>query len=549
LISPGHCNSTDTKAAQEAECDLFPLYDSKAQRLTEQQQQQQHDTVATPGAPYQKTYERDEVYSTKYWPTRTELDEVQRVESLLVHNGTLHNAVAESSQQQNKWWVGRRRHRRSAASAVQVHNGNLWNAMVRPQLQQQQHQAVAPSIILFHCPCRGYRILDNDSALGSGMRDSGALAIDTEPAACELVAVTSGLIVAPKEPARHNSMATILWSSVECVAARLRENALVVSYRRPMDTETLEHLATPTTTPPSSPRRAKPTIADTPAPPESSSLGNATVTLFFEASSLITVAWWDALRTIVIQYHEYHLTCTDLGWQYRYVFTPYFTMAVTNLLSDSLDCPTTHVTTNNSPTTDTNAPFESPVDLSLPLALPNVTHDDYAPDINAIDKYNGLTALHYAVKLNHAPAVSTLLEMGANPNVADANGHSPMYWAALDQASPTILSLLQQYGAKDSPQEHVDNLMRGELFGQVAATETKIRLEKEALELQQSEQAQAAAAATMSRNNLHLLQHRGEQIDELGAKATDLHQGAQDFASLARQLKEASKKQSQWLPF
>jgi ankyrin repeat protein len=506
-----------------------------------QPQPQAHDSFQSRYALCGKPYERDEVYSTKYWPTRTELDEVQRIEAVLVQNGTLHNAVAESS----KWWVG---HGRRRPSAVQAHNGNLWNAMVRPSNQEQA--ATAPSIILFHGPCRGYRTVDSDSALGHGRKSgSGALSSDTEPSqACELVAVTTGLVVAPKANSSHSTMTTLLWSNVESVA-RTRAT-IVVTYRRLIDYRDMAHcdtgepVATPTT-PPCSPRRrrAKPTVAETLPPSE---FCNATTaTLFFE-TSWQAVAWWNALRTIVIQYHEYHLTCTDLGWQYRYVYTPYFTMAVTNLIDDS-HCPITHVMTNNRPAGSTHAPSESPVDLSLPQAQPNDTHEDYSPDINAIDEYNGLAALQYAVKLNHAPAVSTLLEMGANPNVTDANGHSPIYWAALDQASPTILSLLKEYGVKDSPQEHLDNLMRGELFGRVAATETKMRLEKEALELQQNERAQAAAA-TMSRN-LRLLQHRGEQIDELGDKATDLRQGAEDFASLARQLKEASKKQSQWLPF
>lgn len=52
---------------------------------------------------------------------------------------------------------------------------------------------------------------------------------------------------------------------------------------------------------------------------------------------------------------------------------------------------------------------------------------DAGADVNAVD-YVGQTALHCAARCNE-PAMKTLLRAGANPNVKDGQGRTPLSWA------------------------------------------------------------------------------------------------------------------------
>jgi hypothetical protein len=71
------------------------------------------------------------------------------------------------------------------------------------------------------------------------------------------------------------------------------------------------------------------------------------------------------------------------------------------------------------------------------------------------------------------------------------------------------------------------------------------RAEKKEQELEQKKQAEAAQQKM--HDNLLLMQRRGEQINEMGSKATELNEGAKNYGSMAKQLKEKSK--NSWLPF
>ena len=119
-------------------------------------------------------------------------------------------------------------------------------------------------------------------------------------------------------------------------------------------------------------------------------------------------------------------------------------------------------------------------------------------------------------------------------DVLDADGHTPLYLAVQDEAPLSTRQLLLDHGARPI----TDVGPRGELFGKVAATE--LILEERQREKQQEQQAKAAQAEIA--NNMKLLQRRGEQINELNDKASDLNQGAADFASMAKQLKAAAQK-------
>jgi Ankyrin repeats (many copies)/Synaptobrevin len=211
----------------------------------------------------------------------------------------------------------------------------------------------------------------------------------------------------------------------------------------------------------------------------------------------------------------------QLGWQYQYVYEPYFTLAVTN----RLDLPTSTI------------------------LLPNLNDG-----INQLDAYNGMAPLHYAIYYNHVPAIVTLLELGADSNAVDETNHySPLDYCALHQSSVSTRELLQQHGATETtikikePRTNDGNDMvslQGELFGHVAGTEQVIRERREHRE-------KVEHIMQEQKNNLQLLQQRGEQIETLSAGAANLNAQAQDYASMAKQLKQKmkQKQQNQWLPF
>ena len=218
--------------------------------------------------------------------------------------------------------------------------------------------------------------------------------------------------------------------------------------------------------------------------------------------------WMDAFHTILVQYHTHNISPSHssnhyvLGWQYQHVYRPGFTVAVTNCVTPDLEA----------------------LDRSN------------AKQLNIIDDYHGYAPLHYAVKCHHVPAIVSLLQHHSNiqVDVLDADGHTPLYLAVQDEAPLSTRQLLLDHGARPI----TDVGPRGELFGKVAATE--LILEERQREKQQEQQAKAAQAEIA--NNMKLLQRRGEQINELNDKASDLNQGAADFASMAKHLKAAAQK-------
>lgn len=226
--------------------------------------------------------------------------------------------------------------------------------------------------------------------------------------------------------------------------------------------------------------------------------------------------WMDAFYTILVQYHTNNTSSPSrssnhytLGWQYQYVYRPGFTLAVTNRVTPDLEA----------------------LDRSN------------AKQLNIIDDYHGYAPLHYAVKCHHVPAIVSLLQHRPDiqVDVLDADGHTPLYLAVQDELPTSTRQLLLDHGARPV----LDVGPRGELFGKVAATE-QILEERQREKQQQQQQAKAAQAEIA--NNMKLLQHRGEQINELNDKASDLNQGAADFASMAKQLKAAAQKKK-WYHF
>lgn len=215
--------------------------------------------------------------------------------------------------------------------------------------------------------------------------------------------------------------------------------------------------------------------------------------------------WLRALEKVLVEYRMRAYAPVDLGWQYKCVHKPAYTMAVTDEM------------------------------------------DAIRPDEKLLtkrDQYNGYTPLHYAVRCNKPNAVRTLLKIGSDPNYPDADGASSVDHAVRDATSATIIELLKQNGGVF----HEAN--QGALFGQVAAVTEKrekeftAQKERELEEKQKADQAKEKIA-----ENLRLLQERGEKIEEIGDKAAHLNEEAGNFRSMAQQLKEKTKQQSKWLPF
>ena len=66
--------------------------------------------------------------------------------------------------------------------------------------------------------------------------------------------------------------------------------------------------------------------------------------------------------------------------------------------------------------------------------------------LNPVEHIHGWTPLHLAAITNKEESVKTLLELGANPNVQDASGRTPIYYAD-ESGRGNILQLLLDRGA------------------------------------------------------------------------------------------------------
>lgn len=120
-----------------------------------------------------------------------------------------------------------------------------------------------------------------------------------------------------------------------------------------------------------------------------------------------------------------------------------------------------------------------------------------------------------------------------------------MYYALRDDGSEELTRLLEQYGATRKA-KNKEWKATEELFGRVKATEVKMARRRE-----EEEQEKLALAQAQMGENMRLMQERGQKIEEMDDKARVLNQEAQNYATMAKQLKERSKrgKASKWLPF
>jgi len=211
-------------------------------------------------------------------------------------------------------------------------------------------------------------------------------------------------------------------------------------------------------------------------------------------------AWMNALETVVVKWHMHTDTSVKhLGWQYRLVHKSGFTLAVTNVEDD--------------------------------LGFSSAT-------LRTLDSYNGYAPIHYAVRLGNEHAVTVFLAAGVDPNITDEDGLTPVYHAVQDEVDRSILELLEAAGAtKDIKKAQHD---KEELFDRVVATNHQ---------REEREQKKAMAAQAKMNENMRLLHERGQKIEDASDKAREMNENAAEYADLARQLKEKTKKQASWNPF
>lgn len=111
-------------------------------------------------------------------------------------------------------------------------------------------------------------------------------------------------------------------------------------------------------------------------------------------------------------------------------------------------------------------------------------------------------------------------------------------FSAISNENKDMIQLLEQYGAKTNSSEV--------LFK--SAIEEQKRLKKDETSRTTTRKAMAklkGASGAMS-EAMSALRERGERIEKLDSKTADLQNDAQNYADMAKQLKEKTKKKSQW---
>ena len=430
--------------------------------------------------------QRTAVYSTKYAPSSAEQAEIHQVEGLygIEHrkNSSIFTGMFRSTT------------RAGGLSVPTDAETQQWNAVVHPArlLPPDSTEPKKPGSILLK---RGQCLLVQQSSAKDASSGSGDEEDDVKE--CEVLLMTHGLIIGimGEQP------------PVDVTAGSTEERPVILrELDRAIEWDHIEYIS-PTTT-------ALSKLAWCIDLVPSSDNGNKKpscrqITLVCTMQSELT-HWFEGLHTAVVRHHMHAPGPISsgprsmLGWEYHQVHISAFTLAVTNRDADQSE----HA----------------------------LTKDD--ANLNRIDEYNEYAPIHYAVKLNNGPALQALLEAGADPNLPDGMGHTPMWHAVMDDLSPSLCQILQQGGAKPMSKKQIEKEKKGELFGKVAATQAIL----DDRHRQEEQKKDAEKAAIEMKNNMKLMQQRGEQINEIGDKASNLNQQAQEYGSLAKALKEKTMK-------
>lgn len=102
-----------------------------------------------------------------------------------------------------------------------------------------------------------------------------------------------------------------------------------------------------------------------------------------------------------------------------------------------------------------------------------------------------------------------------------------------------MIKLLEQYGAKTNSSEV--------LFKSAIEEQKRLRLKEETPRTTNRKVvAKLKGASGAMSEAMSALRERGERIEKLDSKTADLQNDAQNYADMAKQLKEKTKKKSQW---
>jgi hypothetical protein len=466
---------------------------------------------------------RSEVFSHRYRPDAPEVQELRELETLLGMNTKLPRMPklaglfrSASTGETNGGGGGGGGGKRGGGKRKPVSEQDLalWNQLVQPSIDPSSSASgsLPASIILKRGPA--LMMMTNKPNNGIGSSGDHHQPKEEDANECELILLTHGLIVATVSPTAPQSTRSTGSGSGRSQKLVPRSFERAVLWKRV------------STVAPSSSSSSSSSSNDASNSTWEIQLGNGKGgqgqrLVFTCASPRQRQAWLDAMEKVVVEYHSHSSSKTagskaitsEFGWQYRYIVKPTFTMAVTDQ-TEYFDGHDTTTTSNNG----------------------NSNNGNSDKDLNQLDHYHGYAALHYAVRANHVAAMRCLLDAGANPDTADQDGRTPMYYAVMDQLPHTTVTLLEEYGG--TPSKLATEQQSGELFGKVAATQAGIDEERR----ETAERIKAEKAAVAMSENMRLLQQRGDQIEELDDKARQLNDGAQNFGDMARQLKEQTKK-------
>ena len=101
-----------------------------------------------------------------------------------------------------------------------------------------------------------------------------------------------------------------------------------------------------------------------------------------------------------------------------------------------------------------------------------------------------------------------------------------------------MIKLLEQYGAKTNSSEV--------LFKSAIEEQKRLKDETPRTTNKKTIGNKLKGASGAMSEAMSALRERGERLEKLDKKTADLHNDAQNYAEMAKQLKEKSKKKSTW---
>lgn len=163
-------------------------------------------------------------------------------------------------------------------------------------------------------------------------------------------------------------------------------------------------------------------------------------------------------------------------------------------------------------------------------------------DENMLDKIHGYSALHLAVITSKNMIAKHLLSAGVNPHTVAKDGSSPLTCAEFFQ-NHEMVDVFKNIGTENhiqSPKSvQEDSKKRAEFFTTISNITTNISENEESDVVSASE-----AAKLYGRPNKHLpvlmagLQERGEKLNDIEIKSSNLKNAALNYGNMAKLLRE-----------